>query len=118
MAHHNFTGKIGEEMAVKYLLEKGYNIIERNWRHRNWEVDIIASNENKLHIIEVKTRRTATFGFPEDDVSKKKIKYLMGAAEEYVILNPEWKLIQFDILSITLEKNEEPQFFFIEDVSI
>lgn len=118
MAHHNITGNLGEEMAVKYLLEKGYEIIHRNWRYRNWEVDIIASKENKLHIIEVKTRRTVTFGYPEDDVSKSKIKFLMGAAEEYLLLNSEWKLIQFDILSISLQKNKEPQFFFIEDVSI
>ncbi len=118
MAHHNLTGTLGEEMAAKYLLDKGYAIIEKNWRHRNWEVDVIASKENKLHFIEVKTRRTATFGFPEDDVSKKKIKYLMGAAEEFLLTNPEWKLIQFDILSISLEKNKDPQFFLIEDVSI
>ncbi len=118
MAHHNRTGNLGEEMAVKYLLDKGYTIIERNWRHRNWEVDVIAFKGNKLHFIEVKTRRTATFGFPEDDVSKNKIKFLMGAAEEFLLLNHEWKLIQFDILSITLEKNKDTQFFFIEDVSI
>lgn len=118
MAHHNLTGSIGEEMAVKYLLDKDYTILERNWRHRNWEVDIIAFKKNTLHIIEVKTRRTSTFGYPEDDVSKKKIKYLMGAAEEYVLLNPQWKLIQFDILSITLEKNKSAQFFLVEDVSI
>lgn len=118
MAHHNVTGSLGEEMAVKYLLSKDYQIIHRNWRHRNWEVDVIASKENKLHFIEVKTRRTATFGFPEDDVSKNKIKFLMGAAEEFLLLKPEWKLIQFDILSITLEKSKEPQFFFIEDVSL
>jgi len=118
MAHHNLTGSLGEDMAVKYLAEKGYTIIERNWRHHNWEVDVIAYKKNTLHIIEVKTRRTNTFGFPEDDVSKKKVKYLMGAAEEYLLLNPKWKFIQFDILAISLEKNEEPKYFLIEDVSV
>ena len=118
MAHHNLIGSIGEEMAVKYLSDKGYTILERNWRHRNWEVDVIAVKQNKLHIIEVKTRRTATFGYPEDDVSKKKIKYLMGAAEEYLLLNPQWKLLQFDILSITLKKDKQPEFYLIEDVSL
>ena len=118
MAHHNITGNLGEEMAAKYLMENGFAILHRNWRHRHWEVDIIAAKQEKLHFIEVKTRRTATFGYPEEDVSKKKIKFLMGAAEEFLLLNPGWKWIQFDILSISLEKNDVPQFFFIEDVSI
>ena len=118
MAHHNITGNLGENMAVKYFTEKGYNILHRNWRHSHWEIDIIAAYKNKLHFIEVKTRRTNTFGFPEDDVSKRKMKYLMSSAEEFLYQNPVWSLIQFDILSITLNKNDSVEFFLIEDVSI
>ena len=118
MAHHNLTGTLGEEMAVKYLQDKSYTILHRNWRHKNWETDIIASKNSTLHFIEVKTRRTSTFGYPEDDVSKKKMKYLMSAAEEFLLLYPGWKLIQFDILSIIMEKNKTPEFFLIEDVSL
>lgn len=118
MAHHNLTGNLGEQMAEKYLLDKGYAILHRNWRYKNWEMDLIAEKNNKLHFIEVKTRRTTTFGYPEDGVSKKKVRNLMGAAEEYVLLHPHWKLIQFDVLSITMEKNKEPEFFLIEDVSL
>ncbi len=117
MAHHNLTGSLGEEMAVKFLMDKSYTILHRNWRHLHWETDIIASKNSRLHFIEVKTRRTTTFGHPEDDVSKKKIKNLMGAAEEFLLLYPDWKEIQFDILSINLEKNKAPQYFLIEDVS-
>lgn len=118
MAHHNITGNLGEDMAAKYLLDKGYTILHRNWRHKNWETDIIATKKSTLHFIEVKTRRTTTFGHPEDDVSKKKIKNLMGAAEEFCFSITDWKLIQFDILSTTIEKNKEPEFFLIEDVSL
>lgn len=118
MAHHNLTGNLGEQMAEKYLLDKGYEILHRNWRHKNWEMDVIAKKNNKLHFIEVKTRRTTMFGYPEDGVSKKKVRNLMGAAEEYLLLYPGWKLIQFDILSITMEKNKEPEFFLIEDVAL
>ena len=116
MAHHNITGNLGEEIAAKYLQNKGYHILHKNWRHKHWEVDIIASNNNKLHFIEVKARRTKIFGFPEDDVSKKKITNLIGAAEEFLLQYPVWKLIQFDILSITMEKNKPPEFLLIEDV--
>jgi putative endonuclease len=118
MAHHNLTGNLGEEMAVKFLMDNNYTILHRNWRHLHWETDIIATKNSKLHFIEVKTRRTTTFGHPENDVSRKKIKNLMGAAEEFLLLYPNWNLIQFDILSITLEKNKAPQYFLIEDVSL
>jgi Predicted endonuclease distantly related to archaeal Holliday junction resolvase len=118
MAHHNLTGTLGEDMAVKYLQDKGYTILHRNWRHKNWETDIIATKNSNLHFIEVKTRRTKTYGHPEEDVSRKKVKNLMGAAEEFLLLYPDWKLIQFDILSITMEKNKLAEFFLIEDVSL
>ena len=116
MAHHNYTGLLGEKMAIEYLLKKGFSILHQNWRHSHWEVDVIASLNNTLHFIEVKTRRTQKFGYPEDDVSKKKIENLINASEEYQFLNPEWKLIQFDVLSISILKNKPVEYFFIEDV--
>lgn len=118
MAHHNDTGLLGESMAVEYLEQKGFSILYQNWRHNHWEVDIIASLKDILHFIEVKTRRTKKFGYPEDDVSKKKIENLINASEEFLFLNPQWKLIQFDVLSITIQKNKPVEYFFIEDVYI
>ncbi len=118
MAYHNDTGSGGEEMAVKYFIDKQYTILHRNWRHSHWEIDIIATYKNTLHFIEVKTRRTTTFGYPEDDVSKRKIKFLMSSAEQYLYLNPYWKLIQYDILSITILKDKPVEFFLIEDVAL
>ncbi len=118
MAHHNKTGSIGEEIAAKYLTENGFKILERNWRFSNWEVDFIASSKSVLHFIEVKTRRTKRYGNPEDDVSIKKMGNLINASEEYLLQNAGWKRIQFDILSIFIEKNEEPEFFYIEDVYV
>jgi len=118
MANHNNTGHLGEKMAGEYLLKKGFNILHKNWRHSHWEVDVIASLNNTLHFIEVKTRRTNKFGFPEDDVTKKKMENLINASEEYLLLYPEWKQIQFDILSISILKNQPAEYFFIEDVYI
>ena len=118
MAHHNQTGIIGEQKAAEWLAKKGFQILHRNWRFSHWEVDIIASLENTLHFIEIKTRRTQKFGHPEEDVTKKKIENLINASEEYLQLFPEWKRIQFDILSITLLNNQPEEYFFIEDVYI
>lgn len=115
MAQHNKTGNDGEEMAVNYLIGKGYSILHRNWRYSRWEIDIIASNQNKLHFIEVKTRRTDTFGHPEESITKKKMRFLMQSAEQFLFLNPQWKKVQFDVVSVTLD-NDKAEFFFIEDI--
>ena len=118
MARHNQTGSLGEKMAATYLAGKGFCILHQNWRHAHWEVDLIASLEDVLHFIEVKTRRSNRFGFPEEDVTKKKMANLINASEEYLILYPTWKRIQFDILSISMLNKEEPEYFLIEDVYI
>lgn len=116
MAEHNLTGSTGEALAAAYLSEKGYRILEQNWRHSRWEVDIIAEKDTILHFIEVKTRRTKKFGHPEENVDKKKIQNLINAAEAYLYRQPQWKRIQFDILSITILKDEPVEYFLIEDV--
>lgn len=116
MAKHQLTGNDGEEMAARWLQQKGFILLERNWRHSHYEVDIIASNENVLHFIEVKTRRSTTFGTPEESVDQKKIMNLLKASEEYQHQHPEWKRIQFDVLSITIDQQNSIEYFFIEDV--
>ena len=116
MAKHMQTGKKGEELGNGYLLTNGYNILETNWRHSHWEVDVIAIKNGTLHFIEIKTRRSKKFGLPEDKVDTKKVRYLINAAEQYLYLNPQWKRIQFDILSINLTENEMAEYFLIEDV--
>ena len=133
MASHNETGKEGEELAVKWLNDNGFEVLHRNWRHSHYEIDIVATkshavnspgnsrNNNKelklyLHFIEVKARNFSRYGNPEDSVGKKKFKNLQRAADQYLFLNPGHKWIQYDILSITLHKFKEPDYFFIEDV--
>jgi putative endonuclease len=116
MAQHNVTGNTGEALAINYFTNLGYTLLHQNWRHSHWEVDVIASKQNVLHFIEVKTRKTKKFGLPEESVSKKKIQNLINAAEEYLYQHPQWKRIQFDVLAITIIKNEPVEYFLIEDV--
>jgi putative endonuclease len=116
MAAHNELGKKGEELAAAWFVEQGYEILHSNWRHSHYEVDIIATNKNILHFIEVKARRSKEFGYPEESVSKKKIQNLMHAAEEFLHQHPEWKRIQFDVLSILLKEDGKHEYFLIEDV--
>lgn len=116
MATHNETGKKGEDLAAGWLQQNGFTLIHRNWRYSHYEVDIIACRNNMLHFIEVKTRRSNRFGHPEESVSDKKIENLMEAADEFMHRHPQWKKIQYNVLSITLLTNKEPTFFLIEDV--
>ena len=116
MASHNDLGKTGEELAVKWLEENGYEILHRNWRYSYFEIDIIGRKGKFLHFIEVKTRNASRVGFPEDSVTKKKFKNLQRAADQYLFLNPGDPWIQYNIISITLHRDKEAEFFFIEDV--
>ena len=116
MSQHITTGKSGEDLAAQWLELKGYQIIERNWRSRRNEVDIIASEKKVLHFIEVKTRTTLDFAPPESKVKGPKLRHLKEAAEAYLYLHPEWKWIQFDILSVIVNTDGTARYFMIEDV--
>lgn len=118
MANHHVLGAGGEALAVQWLIAKGFAVLHTNWRYSHYEIDIIASHHNILHFVEVKTRSNKKFGEPEESVDPKKIKYLMKAGEQYLYMNPQWKRIQYDVLSITLQPNGKTEYFFIEDVFV
>jgi len=100
MARHNELGKKGEQLAVDFLINNGYDIIERNYRFDKAEVDIIAQIKDTLAIIEVKTRSTTDFGNPQDFVKPKQIQNLVKAVDEYVIVNELDVEVRFDIIAI------------------
>jgi len=107
MAEHNILGKRGEILALELLKDKGYKILETNWRHKKDELDIIALDENELVIVEVKTRSTDFFGEPEDAVNEAKMNRMINAAEEYIEQNEIELECRFDIVSIVLNKNKK-----------
>ena len=104
MAQHNELGKKGEQLAVDFLLENDYEIVERNYRFDKAEVDIIPSKEDTLAIVEVKTRSTIDFGNPQDFVKPKQIKRLVKAVDEYVTVNELDVEVRFDIIAVVKEK--------------
>jgi putative endonuclease len=116
MSNHNELGKTGELLAEKFLAERGFVILDRNWRHGRYEIDIIASLGDTLHFVEVKTRSSDTFGLPEESVSEAKMKRLSSAANVYLQINQGWKWIQFDIVSVTTIKGGDPEYCFLQDV--
>lgn len=91
-------GRSGEDLAVAYLLNNCYTIVERNYRCRTGEVDIIAKKDDILFFIEVKTRKRANF---KDGYSDQQRKRLRKIAESYIALKDVDAQISFLILGIT-----------------
>ena len=106
MAAHNELGKKGEQIACDFLLKKGYQILEKNYRYLKAEVDIIAQKKDVLAVVEVKTRSTDYFGDPQDFVNHKKIKRLLSAIDYYVIEKELDVEVRFDIIAIICQKNK------------
>lgn len=108
MADHNELGKIGEEIAVQYLLKEGYSIVLRNFKFDRAEIDIIAdSPDGVLVFVEVKTRHNDFFGDPESFVKPGKIKQLLKAADGYLQEHGSEKDVRFDVIGIVKNKKEE-----------
>ena len=107
MATHNDLGRLGESLAVGYLLENNYVILERNWRFHKAEIDIIAKKDAQIIIVEVKTRNSNFFGDPQSFVSPEKIKLLLKAANHYLVSNNIALEARFDILAIIKNKSTQ-----------
>jgi putative endonuclease len=116
MAQHNDTGRLGEDLAVKFLEEKGFTIFDRNYNFEKAEVDIVAYIPEELHFIEVKTRSKAENYKPEEAVTPEKKKNMAKVANFYLY---ERQLVTvpavFDIIAITLDDPENPEVVHFED---
>ncbi len=99
-------GEKGEELAVKYLKKKGYKIIIQNYKNIIGEIDIIASDKNKLVFIEVKTRESIEYGQPFEAVNKTKKRKIANTALLYLKRYKELPSCRFDVVSINYEKDK------------
>ncbi|MBL7828408.1 MAG: YraN family protein [Saprospiraceae bacterium] len=109
-------GASGEDLAVQFLENKGWDIIERNWRCHFGELDIVAWDELRtLVFVEVKTRSSEQFGGPEGAVGKTKQSKLLRAAAAYMqSVGYEW-IIRFDVIAIVFAKDKEVEIRHYED---
>lgn len=98
-------GVEGEKKAREHLLKCDYTILETNWRFKKYEVDIICRRDQTLVFVEVKTRSSEVFGSPEIFVTLQKQKFLISAANQYLIQNNLELESRFDIISIVQISN-------------
>ncbi|MDR1897658.1 MAG: YraN family protein [Prevotellaceae bacterium] len=100
-------GKQGEKLAVDFLKNKGYSILEVNWRYQHKELDIIAQYNNELHIVEVKTRTSDFWQTSGDVVKISKQRNMIEAAEAYIYQNNIDLNVVFDIVYILQTKGKD-----------
>lgn len=99
----------GEELAAKYLQNKKYKILDRNFRKGYGEIDIIAIKDNTLVFIEVKTRTGNLYGTPLEQISYFKLKSLIKTAQFYKLLNPKLPdALRIDAVSVVLDYSNNP----------
>ena len=119
MAAHNELGKWGEDLAVAYLQEKGYQLIERDWKSGRRDIDIIAKDETgAIVFVEVKTRRSRVFGEPEEAIDYRKMQSLQQAINHYIKFRHINSDVRFDIISIVGTIGSEPEINHIKDVAL
>ena len=106
MAEHNEVGKKGEDLAAYYLLKLGYKILVRNWRFNHKELDIIATKDNYLVFIEVKTRTVNGIERPQDAITLRKQKKLIIAANAFIEQKNINMDARFDVISVILDGNK------------
>ena len=101
MTRHNEIGKEGEELAVQYLIEKQWIILERNWRSGHKEIDIITEHNEEIIFVEVKVRKFLGNERIEEHIPRKKQQHLLRAANAYLAYRNLDRDARFDVILIT-----------------
>lgn len=109
-------GKKGEDIAATYLKENGYTILERNYRYKRSEIDIICSKGLFLIFVEVKTRKNNSFGYPEEQITNKQKTAIQKAAIYFQNnTNVKFSLVRYDIISLMIDFDKIQDVKHLED---
>ena len=102
--NHIELGQKGEDIAANHLVSRGYEILDRNYRFKKNEIDIVCEKENQLVIVEVKTRQTAVIGEPYLAVTRAKQRQIIKVTNKYVEENNIALDVRMDVVSIVLNQ--------------
>lgn len=104
---HN-TGQAGEKLAAAYLEERGYLILEKNYRTRWGEIDLITRKEDTIHFFEVKTRYSLSHGHPYEAISQRKQRNIKRAAFAYLLKSkPKYSALAIGVVGIMLNYSSD-----------
>jgi putative endonuclease len=106
--HRQKLGKLGEDIAASFLTDKGYSLLDRNFKARYGEIDIVAMQGDTLVFVEVKTRLGDTYGQPQEAVTPRKLHEVIQTAQYYATLHSELpEDIRIDVVAIVLTPDQE-----------
>ena len=110
MTYQRDIGSQGERIAADYLEDKGYQLLDTNYHTRYGELDLVMIEKDTIVFVEVKTRTSVAYGFPEESVTELKMEHLENAGLLWLQENPEapddWRI---DVVSIFLDRHGQPQ---------
>lgn len=115
MAEHNDSGKLAEQQASDWLVNKGYELLDTNYRFGHAEIDLILVHRGLLIFVEVKFRSGTGFGFAEEFVDATKRKLLIKAADHYIYEKDWHNDIRFDIIGVYRDRTGKINFRHFED---
>lgn len=117
MDYRKIWGLSGESIALAYLEERGFRLIERNWNCRLGEIDLIVERNGETRFIEVKLRRTTEFGYPESSITRTKLRHLARAIECWMKAQRTPPIrYQVDAIAIYAPFGQDPQIEWIEAI--
>ena len=109
-------GKWGESLAAEYLNARGYEILDRNVHTRYGELDLVTCQKGFVVFVEVKTRTSMRYGYPEAAITPKKREHLLAAANYYLMEHPslggDWRI---DVVSILMRQDLPPEIIHFEN---
>lgn len=122
--YNSKIGRLGEDLASRFLAGQGYKVVDRNFRTRFGEIDLIAQREdlsmstnNEILFCEVKTRSSQQYGYPEQAVDANKIKHLLATAKLYLKIKNISGFWRVDIISVELNNLGEAKIEWFKDVT-
>lgn len=118
--HNKEVGDSGERIALSYLKKLGFKILETNWKETHTEIDIIATKDKKLHIVEVKSRTTESWEVIGASLTTQKVSALRRGATKYVYRNPKYKEYDmvFDVVAIFFDDERKHKIEFVENIRL
>jgi putative endonuclease len=109
MAAKDELGKRGERLAEAHLVARGYRLVERNWRCRHGEIDLVVRDDDALVFVEVKTRSSTAFGHPFEAITPLKLARLRRLAGVWCAEHPEERgRIRIDAVAVLAPRGAEP----------
>ncbi len=101
------VGKTGEDLATRYLEKLGYDIIQRNYKCKTGEIDIIAKDNKTIVFVEVKTRSSQIFGNPAESIGSKKLSSIIKALQFWLLINNKTQDdIRVDAIEVNFESGD------------